>query len=98
MRVEVEGEGVLRALRAVLENAEAYDRGAEEKLARRWLKEDAEKFFREKRLAEKEERELLERREEKEEVKVVSKAGEAGPDERGILELIDSLLAEMEKP
>jgi hypothetical protein len=99
-RVEVEGEGVLRALRAVLKNVEANDVGEEEKLARRWLKDDPEKFFREKRLAEREEREELARLGDREAAADRERPRQAvvGSDEAGIRELIRDLLAEMRRP
>ncbi len=44
-RVEVEGTGLLRAMRSVMENHPKRDVGNEEKAARSWYKKDIQKFL-----------------------------------------------------
>lgn len=51
-RVEVEGDGVVRAMRHVLTNPEEFDRTGEEFAMRAWLKKDPPGFYREKELRE----------------------------------------------
>lgn len=92
-RVEVEGVGLLRAMRSVLANHPKRDEGHEEKAARDWMKKDVQRFLVEKEKLE--QAEASAKVAEGRSVEVSAKLVELGPDERRVREMIGSILSEM---